>query len=141
MIAFKIRRTIKQSSGCHAKGSSCLRGVKLLYLSWIHRCRKPGGEKRAKPSRLWHICPLLLAQTSCAVRLQSINRPPAFYYPKSMSCYKSRSIKSTSWEDSKHDDKCFIHMVRRLNHSDVGLQAHTGSKTVWGLNVSRFKIE
>lgn len=28
-------RTIKQSSGCHATGSSCLGGVKLLYLSWI----------------------------------------------------------------------------------------------------------
>lgn len=51
-------RDIKQSHGCHAKGSCCWGGVKLLYLSWIRGCWKPGGEDGAKPSRLWHICPL-----------------------------------------------------------------------------------
>lgn len=41
-------RAIKQSSGCHATGSSCLRGVKLLYLSWIRWRWKPGGREKCR---------------------------------------------------------------------------------------------
>ena len=123
-VTFDCVQNIKQSGGCHAKGSSCLRGVKLLYLSWIHQCWTPGGEKRAKPSRLWHICPLPLARMSHAVRFQSIDRPPVFYYPKLWAATRFQPSRLPPGRMVNMTASAFSHMMHllaySLNSSDEG---------------------